>query len=59
LALASLSLTSGSREPAIVAGKTSSMTGPAAMLAAVHDKARTGQGQEVEGPMFERMRGPR
>ncbi|MBM4440379.1 MAG: CoA transferase [Candidatus Rokubacteria bacterium] len=41
--------------PTIVADKTSSMTVLVHTLAALHHKARTGEGQEVEVPMFESM----
>ena len=41
--------------PTIVADKTSSMTVLVHVLAALHHKARTGEGQEVEVPMFESM----
>jgi crotonobetainyl-CoA:carnitine CoA-transferase CaiB-like acyl-CoA transferase len=41
--------------PTIVADKTSSMTVLVAVLGALYHKARTGEGQAVEVPMFESM----
>ena len=56
LAAAQGSLTGEPRYvPTIVADKSSSMTVLAAVLAALYHKARTGEGQEVEVPMFESM----
>jgi crotonobetainyl-CoA:carnitine CoA-transferase CaiB-like acyl-CoA transferase len=56
LAFAQASITGEPRYvPTIVADKTSSMTVLVAVLAALHHKARTGEGQEVEVPMFESM----
>ena len=56
LAAAQGSLTGEPRYvPTIVADKSSSMTVLAAVLAALYHKARTGEGQEVEVPMFESL----
>jgi crotonobetainyl-CoA:carnitine CoA-transferase CaiB-like acyl-CoA transferase len=56
IAAAQASITGDPRYvPTIVADKTSSMTVLVAVLAALHHKARTGEGQEVEVPMFESM----